>query len=200
MPAAATTMAVERAQAETAAVADSVSHQMVHGQAFEVALPDGRVNEWLACLPHLLPEGRYPLPPEWTEPAVRFEDGRLRIGAHYRDDRWEVILNLGITAGVSEDGRTLKIALADVRGGSLPISRLILERGLEPMLRNARRGHAHDELLGTLVGDLQSVDDLFTGVNIRNRFVWPNGERPFRIDSIALESGVLRLRLEPLAR
>ena len=90
-PASLTEATVQRAQAETAAVADSISHEMVQGRKFEVALTDRQINEWLACLPRLLPEGQYQLPPEVTEPAVRFQDGLIRIGAHYTDDHWEVI-------------------------------------------------------------------------------------------------------------
>jgi hypothetical protein len=44
----------------------------------------------------------------------------------------------------------------------------------------------------------RSVDDWFSGVQLRNRFVWPNGRRPFRIGALAVTDGELRARLDPL--
>ena len=40
--------------------------------------------------------------------------------------------------------------------------------------------------------------DWLSGLRVPNRFVWPNGKRPFRIDAIELTQGRIRLRLESL--
>ena len=78
--------------------------------------------------------------------------------------------------------------------------RAVVDRLLEPVLRDVRQGRADRDALGSLLREVESVEDLFDGVGIRNRFVWPNGERRFRIDSVIVDDGVLRLRLEPLLR
>ena len=201
-PAMVTDAGVQRAQADTAALADSISHQIVRGEAFEVTLVDEDVNEWLACLPHLLPEDQRPFPPSIKRPAVHFEQERIRIGAHYMRDGWQAIFSAGLLLDVSEDGRTVTITLTDVRSGSLPVFRFVINQVLEPLLRNVDLMHARSQhgnrVFSTILREVRSVDELFEGVNIRNRFVWPNGERPFRIDSITIDNDETRLRIEPL--
>ena len=73
---------------------------------------------------------------------------------------------------------------------------------MERLLEQARSGRwkadgAGEPLIAAL-RRIQSVDDLFDGVAIGNRFVWFNGDRPFRIESVRIDDGQLRLRIEPL--
>jgi len=189
------------ARRDAVATADSISDQIVQGKAFEVLLTDRSVNEWLAALPRVSPEAKRAMPPELHDPAVRFTDERIRVGAHYEKSGWQAIVSVDLALRVSPDGINLTIALAGVRGGSLPVPRAIVERLLGPLLERARRRHNNndaDSPWGTTLDDLQSTDQLFNGVTIRNRFVWPNGKRPFRIKSIRITDGQLRCRLEPL--
>ena len=192
------------ARRDAVATADAISDQIVQGKAFEVLLTDRSVNEWLAALPRVSPEARRALPPELHDPAVRFTDERIRVGAHYEKSGWQAIVSVDLALRVSPDGINLTIALAAVRGGSLPVPRAIVERLLGPLLERAHRRHRdHDDAdadspWGTTLHDLRSTDQLFNGVTIRNRFVWPNGRRPFRIESIRITNGELRCRLQPL--
>ena len=71
------------------------------------------------------------------------------------------------------------------------------------MIEHARSSGKHHDADATSPWDaaaksVRSVDQLFAGVNTRNRFVWPNGKRPFRISSIRAIGGELRIRLQPL--
>jgi len=193
---------IQRAERQAVAVADDVGDQMVEGRPFRVVLQDRSVNEWLAALPHVWPDARDALPPELTEPVVRFEDGCIKVGAHYAAGGWRTIVNMGLTLGVSADGTTVEIALNGARGGSLPIPRSVLDRVFAQLSRSPPVGqdkprHAAD-VLASALREIESLDDLFEGVRIDNRFVWPNGDRPFRIESIEIDNGQLRLRIEPL--
>ncbi len=193
---------IKRAERQAVAVADDVGDQMVEGRPFDVVLQDRSVNEWFAALPHVWPDARNALPPELTEPVVHFEDGCIKVGAHYAADGWRAIVSMGLTLGVSADGTAVEIALNGARGGSLPIPRSVLDRILDQLSPSAGAGQdepggAGDALASSL-REIESLDDLFEGVRIDNRFVWPNGDRPFRIRSIKIDNGRLRLQIEPL--
>jgi hypothetical protein len=117
-------------------------------------------------------------------------------------DAWQAIVSLRLMLRVSEDGTNLKIALKSAYGGSLPLPRAILRGLLEQLLEQAHSGRwkadgASEPLIEAL-RRIQSVDDLFDGVAIGNRFIWFNGDRPFRIQSVRIDKGQLHLRLEPL--
>lgn len=204
-PGVATEATIHLAQAETAALADLIGDNLVRGVPFDVTLVDHRVNGWLACLHRIVPGDHYELPPELTEPALRFDDGMVRVGAHFSDNGWRVILNAAFRVQLSDGGRSIRISLDQVRGGSLTAPRWLLERLLERYgpratsgSESARTGRAEPGLFDSLSMKVQSVDDLFDGVTIRNRFVWPNGKRPFRVDSIRMDAGSTRIRIEPL--
>jgi hypothetical protein len=191
----------QRAQADTASLADSISHDVVSGRTADVTLADAAVNEWLACLPRLLPEEYEAIPPEIGHPAVHFGSDELRVGAYVARDGWHAILSVGLAVSVSEDGQTVRVALNDVRGGSLPVPRVVLDRVLEPLLQEAlaaQRGHRRGGTADRLLRQVRSVDDLYEGITLENRFVWPNGERPFRIEAITIDEGTARIRLDPL--
>ena len=193
---------IRRARADATAKADSVSDRMVQGRPFEVVLTDRHVNEWLAALPHSWPDASRSIPPELSDLAVRFEDGHLRVGAHVERSGWHVILSAGLAIRMDDDGAFIELALIDVRGGSLAVPKAILERLLAPLRRRVRTGRGADsdvaDSLASALEDLDSADELFGGVKIRNRFIWRNGDRPFRIDSLTIDRGELRLRLVPL--
>jgi hypothetical protein len=191
------------ARRDAVATADSISDQLVQGKEFELVLTDRSVNEWLAALPSIWPEAKQALPRELRDPAVRFAEDRIRFAAHFDKNGWQAIVSVDLFVRVSDDGTSVTIALAGARGGSLPVPRTIIERLLRPLIEHARSsGKNHDtdatSPWDAAVKSVRSVDQLFTGVTSRNRFVWPNGKRPFRIASIRANNGELRIRLQPL--
>ncbi len=192
----------QRARSRAVSAADYVSDQMVARRPFDVLLSDRSVTEWLAALPTVWPDARDVLPRQVSDPALRFDDGRIRIAAYYSGRRWQAILSVDLELRVSDDGSDLLIAAKHVRGGSLPLPRAVFTAVLDQlanMPHDARDafGDVAETLLSTLER-VESIDELFEGVRIKNRFVWFNGRRPFRIDSIHIDAGELRLRIEPL--
>lgn len=198
-PSAATT---RRAQADSAAVFDFISDQMAAGRPFEVTLSAASVTGWLAALPVLWPEIQAEVPPELSDFGVGFEGGAVRLGAHVERNGWKVIANVGVVPEVSTEGGEIRLRLLDVRGGSLPLPRRAVERMLgggdwvgEASIDDAASAKSPWQ---AALRDVRTVDDAYRGVSLRNRFVWPNGRRPYRIASVAAADGVLRLRIEPL--
>ncbi len=193
---------IQRARKEAVATADYIGDRLYEGIPFDLVLVDRSVNEWLAALPTIWPEAKDVLPSELTGPAVRFEKGGIRVGSHLTANGWQAIVSAGLTIGLTADGTGVDISLHSVRGGSLPVPRTILADVLDPLLRHAREEHhavnQPAEPLSAAMRGVHSVEELFGGVRIENRFVWFNGRWPFRIDSIRIEDGELRLRLEPL--
>jgi len=190
------------ARREAVATADAISDHLVQGTEFELVLTDRSVNEWLAALPSIWPEAKQALPKELHDPAVRFAEDRIRFAAHFEKDGWQAIVSVDLFVRVSKDGTSVTIALAGARGGSLPVPRAVIERLLRPLIEHARgkdRNHETDATSpwDAAVKSVRSVDQLFAGVNTRNRFIWPNGKRPFRIASIRASNGELHIRLQP---
>ena len=111
--------------AQTASVADTFDVQIIAdiaepilGFGFELTFDDRSVNVWLAALPHMWPEVEEALPPQISNPAVGFEEGELRLGAHYTTDRWQAIVSLGLGVEVSRDRGTVNISLDGAYAGS----------------------------------------------------------------------------------
>ncbi|MGD2109626.1 MAG: hypothetical protein PVI86_09565 [Phycisphaerae bacterium] len=193
---------VKHARSDAVNTADSISERMVAGAPFTVVLAEQTVNEWLTALPHAWPEARDALPTEIREPAIGFRGGRLWIGAHCKTGDWQAIVSLGLKVEPSADGAELHLALDSVRGGSLPLPKAVvaeawkrLHRQLcgDSKTRNGTTGPLFDALR-----DLDSIDDLHRGVDVANRFVWFNGERPYRIRSVSIDDGRIKLEIEPL--
>lgn len=200
-PVAPSAAATRRAQADSAAVFDFISDRLANGQSFDLTISARSVTEWLAALPVLWPEIQAELPPELRDFAVGFEEGVIRVGAYMEQNGWKVIANLGVMVEVKATDDEISVRLVDVRGGSLRLPRVAVERMLGSV--DVSRTALTDGTGGAssiwqdAVHDVQTLDDAFRGVSLRNRFVWPNGRRPYRIASIAAADGVLRLRIEP---
>ncbi len=191
---------LKRTRADAATTADDISDRIVHGEPFDLVLHDRAVTEWLVTLVEHAPERARDLPPELSELAVRFDDGLVRIGVLLAKDGRRAILGAAVTAELSDDGRDITIALSGVRAGSLPLPRAGLVEVIGPILEEAKALDPEDvgSPVDSALRRLESIDELFDGIGVRNRFIWPNGERPFRIDSIEIEDGELKLRIEPL--
>lgn len=193
---------IQQARRQAVTTADFISDRMVEGRPFTVVLTEQSVNEWLTALPHAWPDARDALPPEFSNPAIGFRDGKLWIGAHYVAEKWQAIISLGLRFDSSKDKAELAITLEGACGGSLPLPKMIVRQAFEQLLGQGRRGKR--ELNGTTrplldaLQAIQSADELFEGVAVKNRFVWFNGERPYRIESIEIGKGELRLTIEPL--
>lgn len=194
--------ALQRARKHAIATTDWISGQIVRGRPFEFVLHDQIVNEWLAALHTLWPEAKDILPSEMTNLAVGFDDGLIHIGCHYRGRWWQAIVSLGLVVNLSRDERSVEFVLGPVRGGALPVPRSIVHKLLDPLLYAVghRRGQPAESELPARSSprDAGSIDRVFDGITIENRFVWFNGHRPFRISAITIRNRELHLWIEPL--
>lgn len=173
-----------RAQRDAVAAADDFGDRLVIRRAFTVTLVEGRVNEWLAALPEGWPESKELLPPELGQPAVHFAEGRLQIGVKLDRRELQSIVSFDLLPSVSADGRALVFRLGAIRSGAMPIPVSLMERWLKPIIAENAASDAP-----------APADALFA---IPNRFVWPNGERAFRIQNLTLSDGQVLIDIEPL--
>ncbi|MCH7872055.1 MAG: hypothetical protein IID33_10185 [Planctomycetes bacterium] len=199
---------MQRARRQALSTADSISDQMVQRKPFDIVLTDESVTQWIAALGSIWPEVKERIPSEITDIAVAFDDGVVRVGGRYRGS-WHAIVNVHLELGMTEDGSTLWIQLLSVYGGLLPIPSSMIERALAGRLgadesasdaSNGRLDGA-DSLtrwIGSPSDHANGPSETRSRAEIENRFVWFNGRRPYRILSIQVGAGVLRLRIEPL--
>lgn len=194
--------AIQRARGEATNQVDVVGDRLVARKPFELVLTDRQVTEWLTALPDIWPEAGQAIPPEISEPAVRFADGGILIGAHVANKGWRVIVSVRLVVDIADDGSTVGLRLAGVYGGSLPFPRPLLERMVDRKLRQESGSQAaaapEPRAVIQSADDIRSAKQLFDGIRTPNRFVWPNGRRPFRIEGITIRDGELRLRIRPL--
>ncbi len=185
----------QRARREAVAAFDSVGDQLVQGRAFDVVLLDQSVSEWIGVLPTLWPEVNDVWPRELRDVVVRFEPGIVRVGAHLEAARLQSIVNLDVELSVSHDGTSLSIRPARIRAGAFPLPFFAL-RWFVDSQESASSGKTRR--LDAETFERLPVGEFLGGTQVRNRFVWPNGNRSFRIASVEIRRGELRLRIEPL--
>ena len=173
-----------RVKGDIAGRADWISHRMVAGRSFELILHDYTINEWLAALPHAWSDAWRVVPPELTDPVIRFEPGGIILAAHCAKDGWEAIIRVRVEVAVSADGDAIDVRVTSVRGGIVPVPRSVIDRLLESM--------SDPEL------DHSSAESADHRLRLHNQFNWPNGDRRFRIESIRIEEGAVRIVVEPL--
>jgi len=196
---------VQAARRDATNAVDRFGDQLVRRQPFEVVLHDDALNAWLTALPNIWPDAARALPRELHDTALRFETGRLRIGALYEVSGWRAIVSGAAAAALADEGATIELRLVETCCGSVPMPRSLIARVANPHLHAAAMSDGKPSSASVTPRDaisslreVRSVDQLYRGVRIRNRFVWPNGKRPFRIAQITIAAGELRLRIEPI--
>lgn len=193
---------VQRVQADAAAMGDYISQRLVQHEPVEVLLREESVNEWLAVLPRTLTPSQNPVPAEVPELAISFQDGRIKLGGLVEHDGWRTIVSVTLRLEITPDERSLTLALEAVHGGALGMPKAAVSALLQPMIDAARteanRQTGEQAVLLAPLRKLESPEQLYDGVHIENRLVWPNGERPFRVAELSLEDGVFRALLQPL--
>ena len=185
-----------RVRADATNFVDSVGDRLVMQEVFELELSDHALNEWLTALPELWPDVKEDWPRQLSAPALKFAPDAVHLGALYEDERWKGIVNASFTCAVSADKQELTFRLLAARAGSLPVPEVVLNELLAPLraeLQESGVNPAHRARI-----QLDSAEELYRGVTIPNHFVWPNGKRPFRFESIKIKDGSIHLRVVPL--
>jgi len=191
---------VERASRRAIRWAAEISDRMVRAGPFDVFVTETELNEFAVVLPALFPDAFQDWPEEISGPAVAFRDGLIHVGLLCEYGGWRAVVVLRLTVTLSGDGRSLRIALSGIRGGALPIPRGWISASLRGPLGRLKasirpRVHARYQ---SLLNRIDSLDDLVSGVRIPNRFVWPNGKRPFRLTVVEVGDRRLRIRVQPM--
>jgi hypothetical protein len=196
---------VQAARRDASNAVDRFGDQLVHRQPFEVVLRDDALNAWFTALPSIWPDAARAVPRELHDPALRFESGLLRIGALYEVNGWRAIVSGAVAAALADEGATIELRLVESCCGSVPMPPSLIARVANPHLQAAAISDGRPSLAPETPGDamssireVRSVEQLYRGIRIRNRFVWPNGKRLFRIDQITIDADELRLRIEPI--
>ena len=224
-PVIADAITVQRAQSSSASVLDSISDQLAGAEPFELRLDSPMVNEWIASLPQLWPEiGSILSERGVSDVAIAFDAECIRVGAlldvsrpvdvlaeSVRDNSRSVenghgglqaIVSIGLELNISADGSAVVVRLKDVRGGSLPMPRSSLAGMVERLAAAGRTDwRREDDIVGSFsvaLDEIRSLDELYQGISVRNRFIWPNGDRPFRISSIGIQTGWINIGFERL--
>ena len=195
------------AESELQSVRDSLtdanlefSRGLAGGQPFDFSLDAQRINQWIAARERIYPEAQRWVPTWVRDPVVAFEDGKLILAGLVEFEGWKAVASAHVVVEVAEE--SIRIRLAGVRGGSLPIP---LSSGDEAMVelasRSAGSGDALPEALRVLTDQMRTrppSEVLREGTNVANRFEYPDGKRLFRILKCQLNDGTMTLRIEPL--
>lgn len=159
---------------------DSISAALNRGESIEIVVDQAQLNRWLA--------GRHEVfPPEWQrfeplrDPFVEIlPEQRLRLACRIGRGGLAVVGSVQVRLVVEPEA--IELSGPTLRAGLLPVS----------------AGWLLERLSDRLPGGLRSyVDDRGGPLRIRNRWIWPNGRRRFRVASLHSEPGRLRIRLEP---
>ena len=177
-----------RLRSEVTRLIDDISDALATGRTIDLTFTSEQLNAFLAALPELWPDAARNVPPQLHQPLVQLQTARVRLAVLYEGDRAAAVLSATLAVTLTgPDGELLELRIGDPRLGSLPVPAGALTPWLaEQPLR-----------LGQRVGPPHTVADLFTGVEIPNRFTWPNGRRSFRIDALDCSPTQLHIRLEP---
>jgi hypothetical protein len=195
-------LGLERARRQSVNFVDEVSGRMVAGQPFDLILAERSVNEWLFAILHHRPELRARIPPVLTAPSLGFRDGTLLLSALWDTGRWRAILTVELAMEGPYGDEYFKVSLRRAYVGSLPVPGFLLERLIAESIRDAYGGR-YPSLPGSSKLSRQTevfrwTPDDATEATIRNRFVWPNGDRAFRLDRIQSAKGEMLFLVEPL--
>lgn len=175
------------------------SDRLVQGRPFEFNLAATTVNQWLAGRHAIWPDKQDPLPPWLRDPVVAFEGDKMFVGGRFERNGWRAILSTQWSLNVQSDGLLLTAEKAGVGAVRFPVT-WVLE--------------SVSTMAGMIQGDLANLPDalqsvsqamednwqgnLAGGVHVENRIIWPNGDRPFRIQNLRAAGGTLHLKIEPL--
>lgn len=190
-PAALDTQQRREARADATNLVDEISRLMVKGEPFVFSLSAARVTTWLGAVDieeFITSEDEAV---RLARPAVALPGGeRLAIGLEVARSGLRAVLSVEMRCALTEDGDELVVRIDSIRLGAIAIPRSQAMKILAPVREELEAGlRADPDGFGARMeeGDGESL----ALIRVSNDFVWPNGERRFRIRSIdATESAV----------
>lgn len=191
----------ERARRDAANTADWISGRVVAGEPFELELSEIAVNEWLLALLHHRPDWREPMQAGFRDPFVSFHDKEMRLAGVVERSGWRAIATLVLNVAVSTDGQWIELVVRRVHLGVLAIPGAWIHGwASEPLMalfRDRFADMSDNEENGRSEFELLQVQGRVMGLRVKNRWIWPNGRRPIRAAEIQMNSGRIRLLIEP---
>lgn len=181
-------------------VVSDFGDRLVDGEPFEVVLTDRQLSEWIAVRGELWPESDEWIPPFIRGPMVAFRPGRIILAGRLEKDGWQVVVSGELRVVVGE--KSVSVRLEQVAGGSCPVPVATVAGQLQPIL--AAEGQDIDAMpdyVAEVVRRFRESDAaayLRDGLTTDNRFYWQVSKRWFRIASLHVEGGRLRIQIEPL--
>jgi hypothetical protein len=158
---------------------DRIGDALNAGRPIDLEISQDQANRWLTARRELPQGAELDLGPAENPFLLFDESGQVRIAATVRRGAWATVASIGVRFEVSSEGLMVRPEAA--RAGVIPAPQSMLKDALAVAMKNGG-------------ANFQEEDG---AVRIPNDFVWPNGKRAFRIASIAVEGGALKLRLEP---
>lgn len=189
-----------RVRAALPATIQEFTDRLVAGEAFEFKLSARAINEWIAGRASIWPEWHRALPEWLRHPVLAFENDRIILAARVQRGRWQAIVSVHLTVAVQGNDLVIRLVKTAVGALSAPM-RPVIQALRAPISELAGAG---DDLPRYVRDLVQAVDwaepdqALRDGVHVENRFIWPNGERRFRITNLQADGGWLTLSVEPL--
>ena len=178
------------------------SDGVINQESFRYTLTDRQINEWIYCRGEIWPDAEGVLPAFLAEPMIVFRPGEIILAGRYEGGEVQTVVNAGFTPTI--EGDDLLIRLNSAGGGSLPVPRALISGPLAELLTSEQLwsrlqiepGLDNDHLTQDRIAEL--IESTAKGWRVRNRFVWPNGKRPFRINGVSVEEHRLILDVVPL--
>lgn len=179
------------ARADATNLVDDISRLMVRGEPFVFSLGAERVTTWLGAvdIEEFITSENEDV--RLARPAVALPGGeRLAIGLEVSRLGLRAVLSVEIRCALTEDGDELMLYIDSIRLGAIAIPRSQAMKILAPVREELEAGmRADPDGFGARMEEGEG--ESLAVIRVRNDFVWPNGERAFRIRSIdATESAV----------
>lgn len=97
----------------------ATQNQFAEGENWQLVVSDDQINGWLATdLNEKFPKM---LPPEATQPRVKFQDGKAQIACRINTPKFSTILSIHIETYLTERPNEIAVRFHKVRAGSLPV-------------------------------------------------------------------------------
>jgi len=190
-----------RRRSSVARTLQDFTDRLIDGDRFTFKLSAHDINEWLAAREAIWPDADRRMPDWLHDPMLTFDDESIIIGARVQRGSWHAVLSTHIYVSPREDDLVVRIGRTAIGAISAPAGyvRDAVDDWLSLLLISMEK--MPDSLYEILaaVRDTGTRQVLSEGIRVENRFVWPNGERPFRILSLKAADGWLTLVVEPMA-
>jgi hypothetical protein len=177
---------------------DTLSERMAHAdEPFRIRFRQDQINSWMAAREAIWPLAREWLPPTLSDPFIRFAPDGVRLAITYNNDTLRAVLSAQLLVSAKEDA--IRVRLAEVSGGSLPVPTEWLRDELQKIDTGAwPAGQRLEQQAGP--GTIPPLASLLSGADFPNAWIWWDSKRPYKITDFELEPGAVVVTFQPLAR